>query len=275
MLFLVSTPIGNLEDISLRALKVLQQVDVIAAEDTRTTKQLFTLLGIKGKSFVAYHEHSTETAREKLLEKLRSGLDVALVCDAGTPLISDPGYKLVRQVREQGTAVTTVPGANAVLSALQLSGLPSDSFYFGGFLPSKTGVRKKTLAAVGTISATLIFYDTPNRLEASLQDILTELGNRTVAVVREITKKFEQVVCKKCTDLLEYYRENGAPKGELVLVIDRAEEKTETEGGDIKKELKVLLKKHTVKEAVQLMAAEKKLSKKSVYQYALQVVNEE
>ena len=154
MLYLVSTPIGNLGDISERARQVLETVDLVACEDTRTSGQLFTLLGIRVAALTPYHEHNADSARPKLIEKMKHGVNIALVSDAGTPLISDPGYKLVRDCYEAGVPVTTVPGANAVLSALQLSGLPSNAFYFAGFLPPKSGGRRQALTALKQVSAT-------------------------------------------------------------------------------------------------------------------------
>lgn len=224
MLYLVSTPIGNLGDISERAKQVLATVDLVACEDTRTSGQLFSLLGIRVAATVPYHEHNADSMRPKLIEKLKHGVTIALVSDAGTPLISDPGYKLVRDCYENHIPVTTVPGANAVLSALQLSGLPSNAFYFAGFLPPKSAGRKKVLTSLKALPATLIIYETPNRLKAMLSDISDVLGNRTMAVVRELTKKFEEVRRGSVRELSDYYAENGEPKGELVLVIEGATE---------------------------------------------------
>ena len=224
MLYLVSTPIGNLGDISERAKQVLSTVDLVACEDTRTSGQLFSLLGIQVAATIPYHEHNADLMRPKLIEKLKHGVTIALVSDAGTPLISDPGYKLVRDCYENHIPVTTVPGANAVLSALQLSGLPSNAFYFAGFLPPKSAGRKKVLASLKTLPATLIIYETPNRLAAMLSDLFSVLGNRTMAVVRELTKKFEEVRRGSVRELSDYYAVNGEPKGELVLVIEGASE---------------------------------------------------
>ena len=224
MLYLVSTPIGNLGDISPRAKEVLQNADLVACEDTRTSRNLFSLLGIHIKATTAYHDHNADQVRPKLLQKLRQGLIIALVSDAGTPLVSDPGYKLVRDCLKENIKVSTVPGANAVLSALQLSGLPSSSFYFGGFLPTKSGARKEHLASVQNLKSTLIFYESPNRLLKALKDISEVYGNREMAVVREITKKFEETKKDTVNNLITYYTQNGEPKGEIVLVINGASE---------------------------------------------------
>ena len=226
MLYLVATPIGNLGDFSPRAREVLESADLVACEDTRTSRGLFSLLGIKVKATTAYHDFNEEKASETLIKKLKTGLNIALVSDAGMPLISDPGYRLVKACHENNIPVTSVPGANAVLTALQLSGFPTDKFYFGGFLPTKSGARQTTLKAVGNLPATLIFYETARRLKETLSDIEKTLGARPMAVVRELTKKFEEVKCGTPSELDTYYAE--APKGEIVLVISGAEEKENT-----------------------------------------------
>lgn len=274
MLYLVSTPIGNLGDISQRAKETLTAADLIACEDTRTTRSLLTLLGIKHGPLTAYHEHNADKVRPQLIEKLKKGVNIALVSDAGTPLVSDPGYKLVRDCRELNLPVTTIPGANAVLSALQLSGLPSDSFYFGGFLQPKHSARCQQLTAIKNLQATVIFYDTPNRLLDALNDILTVCGNRKVAVVREITKKFEETLVNYVQNLINYYTENGSPKGELVLVIDRAD----TQTTDLTPEqLDALILKtvqtSSAKETAELIAGLTGLSKKQIYKRVVELKN--
>ena len=223
MLYLVATPIGNLGDFSPRAREVLESVDLVACEDTRTSRGLFSLLGVQVKATTAYHDFNEEKATENLIQKLQSGMDIALVSDAGMPLISDPGYRLVKACHENDIPVTSVPGANAVLTALQLSGLPTDKFYFGGFLSPKSGVRQTMLKAVENLPATLIFYETARRLKETLSDIEKTLGNRQMVVVRELTKKFEEVKCGTSAELNAYFSE--APKGEIVLVISGAEER--------------------------------------------------
>lgn len=275
MLYLVSTPIGNLGDISVRAKETLQNADLIACEDTRTTKQLLTLLGITPPPLTPYHEFNADAARPALIEKLTKGVHIALVSDAGTPLISDPGYRLVRECREKNLAVTTVPGANAVLSALQLSGLPSDSFYFGGFLPPKSTARKNTLEPVKALAATLIFYETANRLQNTLQDIRGVLGNRLIAVVREITKKFEESRLDTVENLIQYYGENGSPKGELVLVIDRAhQDETAPDENALKALILKTLQTTSVKDTAELVAGMTGLHKKQIYKLALDLHHE-
>ncbi len=268
MLYLVSTPIGNLGDISARAKDVLESADYVACEDTRTSGQLFNLLGIKAKKMIAYHDHNADKARPKLITLLQDDKTIALVSDAGTPLISDPGYKLVRDCIANHIKVSTVPGANAVLSALQLSGLSSASFYFGGFLPPKSGARKNHLAGVKALKSTLIFYETPNRLLDALQDILSEYGNRQVAVVRELTKKFEETRLDSVQNLINYYTEFGLPKGELVLVIEGASDQPAI-SIDWPKFIKSVRPQYPVKQAAALLSEQTGYSKKFIYQLIL------
>lgn len=271
MLYLVSTPIGNLGDISERARQVLETVDLVACEDTRTSGQLFTLLGIRVAALTPYHEHNADSARPKLIEKMKHGVNIALVSDAGTPLISDPGYKLVRDCYEAGVPVTTVPGANAVLSALQLSGLPSNAFYFAGFLPSKSGGRRQALTALKQVSATLIIYETPNRLEEALGDILEILGDRLMAVVREITKKFEEVRRGKVSELIAHYQGEGAPKGELVLVIDRAAETSDWTDEALDALIQETLASQSARDTVDKVSRLTGLPRKQIYKRVLAV----
>ena len=227
MLYLVATPIGNLKDFSPRAREVLESVDLVACEDTRTSHGLFSLLGLKVKATTAYHDFNEEKATSTLIQKLKKGLNIALVSDAGMPLISDPGYRLVSECRRQNIPVTSVPGANAVLTALQLSGLPTNAFYFGGFLPPKSSTRQSVLKAVQNLSATLIFYETGRRVKDTLDDIDKILGHRPMALVRELTKKFEEVKTGTPTEISAYYTEN--PKGELVLVIAGTDQKQQSQ----------------------------------------------
>ncbi len=271
MLYLVSTPIGNLGDISERARQVLETVDLVACEDTRTSGQLFTLLGIRVAALTPYHEHNADSARPKLIEKMKHGVNIALVSDAGTPLISDPGYKLVRDCYEAGVPVTTVPGANAVLSALQLSGLPSNAFYFAGFLPPKSGGRRQALTALKQVSATLIIYETPNRLEEALGDILEILGDRLMAVVREITKKFEEVRRGKVSELIAHYQGEGAPKGELVLVIDRAADTSDWTDEALDALIQETLASQSARDTVDKVSRLTGLPRKQIYKRVLAV----
>ncbi len=220
-LYLVATPIGNLADISKRAIETLQTVDLIACEDTRHTGKLLNHYGIK-KKLVSYHEHNEQARTEELAELLTQGKSIAVVSDAGTPAICDPALIIVRKAHEIGAKVTAIPGAVAFVNALIVSGLPTDSLFFGGFLPSKKNDRRKRLQDVKGIPATLLFYETPHRLTKSLADCLDILGNRTAAVVREITKLHEEIVLGTLEELVEKLSQTSV-KGEIVLVIDRHE----------------------------------------------------
>ncbi|MBO4521236.1 MAG: 16S rRNA (cytidine(1402)-2'-O)-methyltransferase [Alphaproteobacteria bacterium] len=271
-LYLVATPIGNLGDISARAVSVLAVADTIACEDTRNTKKLLSLLGVFNKNLIAYHEHNADKMRPHILKRLRNNEVVALVSDAGTPLVSDPGYRLVQDCINQNIYVTAVPGASAVLTALQLSGLPCHRFLFEGFLPSKTVARKKELTLLADIPATLIFYESPQRLEETLRDMTLILGDRKAAVVREITKKFEQTVRGTFTELLDNYKQNGFPKGEIVIVVSPAEQKNFS-SDDIRQLLKDALKTMSVKEATAIVSQKTEKSKKTIYQMALEIKN--
>jgi 16S rRNA (cytidine1402-2'-O)-methyltransferase len=218
MLALVATPIGNLGDISARALETLREADLIACEDTRVTGNLLSKFEIR-RPTLPYHDHNAETMRPKLIERLLQGETVALVSDAGMPLISDPGHKLVRAATEAGIGVTVIPGPSAPLAALVLSGLPSDRFLFAGFLPVKDGARRETLQELKAVPATLLFFETGPRLADSLATCADVLGDRPAAVARELTKLYEEVRRDTLGALARHYAESGAPKGEIVVVI--------------------------------------------------------
>jgi 16S rRNA (cytidine1402-2'-O)-methyltransferase len=219
-LYLCATPIGNLEDITLRALATLREVDLVAAEDTRRTRRLFSRHDIH-TPLLSYREENRESAGTKIVERLEAGADVALVSDAGTPGISDPGHHLVTLCLERGITVEAVPGPNAAISALVISGLPTTRFSFEGFLPRKPGARRKVLSALAGDVRTLIFYESPNRLVATLEDIREVLGDRPAAIARELTKKFEEVMRGPVSELLERL-ESRQVKGEVVLVVGGA-----------------------------------------------------
>ena len=270
MLYLVATPIGNLEDITLRALQILKTCAVIACEDTRVTQKLLTLLGLPAKKCLTYQDHNADEARPKVLELLKQGKNIALVSDAGMPLISDPGYKLVHEARKQGLTVTSLPGANAVLTALQLSGLPTDKFFFGGFLPLKKADRQKALSEVKNLSATLIFYESPKRLLKTLEDIAEILGERDMVIARELTKKFEEVRLGTPKNLLDYYQENPI-KGEVVLVINRGNLTQRPTPEQVKQLLKKELKNLSVRSAAEKISVITGYSKKEVYSWALDI----
>jgi len=217
-LYIVSTPIGNLRDITLRALDILASVNKIYAEDTRVARKLFDAHGIHVKP-TAYHDHSAETVREDIVAALERGESIALISDAGTPLISDPGFKLTRAVIAAGHRVIPIPGASAALAALVASGLPSDRFLFAGFLPHKDAARRSALGELVSVPATLVFYETGPRLAESLSAMAEMLGARDAVVARELTKLFEEVRRAPLGELAAHYEANGAPKGEIVVVV--------------------------------------------------------
>jgi 16S rRNA (cytidine1402-2'-O)-methyltransferase len=220
-LYLVATPIGNLSDISKRALQTLETVDLIACEDTRHTGKLLNHYGIK-KKLSSYHEHNENTRAEEFVELLKQGKSIAVVSDAGTPAICDPALVIVRKTHEIGAKVVAIPGAVAFVNALIVSGLPTDSVFFGGFLPSKKTERQKRFLEVKNVPATLVFYETPHRITKSLIDCLETLGNREAAVVREITKLHEEIIRGNLEELAEKFSQTTV-KGEIVLVINRTE----------------------------------------------------
>jgi len=217
-LYVTATPIGNAADVTLRALGVLKDCDLIAAEDTRVTAKLLAIHGI-AKPLTAYNDHNAVRERPKLIAKLRQGARIALVSDAGTPLISDPGFKLVREAIQEGLPVHAIPGASAVLTGLALAGLPTDRFVFAGFLPARSGERKTLLAELKAVRATLVFFESAQRLGESLADMADILGVRTAAVARELTKLHEEVRRGVLAELKEHYERTGAPKGEVTLIV--------------------------------------------------------
>lgn len=270
-LYLVSTPIGNLDDITLRAIKILRGADLIACEDTRVTGKLLQLLGIDAPKLTPYHEHNADRARPALMARLREGAVVALVSDAGTPLVSDPGYRLVRDVVAEGLPVTSAPGASAVLTALQLSGLPSDRFLFSGFLPNKSNARRSALEEVSRIQATLVFYESPHRLADSLADMAACLGNRDVAVARELTKLYEEVRRGTLADLAAHYEEVGGPKGEVVIVVGPPAPAEAPSEQDLDSLLTQALTSMSARDAAATVAAATGLPKREVYARAIEL----
>ncbi len=271
-LYLVATPIGNLKDITLRALEVLASVDLIACEDTRVSAKLMAAYGLK-VPLCPYHDHNADYQRPMILEKIEAGACIALISDAGMPLISDPGYKLVRDAMARGLYVTSLPGANAPLMALQLSGLPSDAFVFGGFLPPKTKARQEILAKWKNAEASLIFFETAPRLEESTRDILAILGNRPMVIVRELTKKFEEVWSGQVEEICNRLEQDGPPKGEIVLVIGRSEAVSQM--GDLDEMLKAEMKTLSLKDAAAKVSALLGVPKNQVYSRALELRDEE
>jgi 16S rRNA (cytidine1402-2'-O)-methyltransferase len=219
-LYLVATPIGNLEDVTRRALRVLAEADVVACEDTRHTRRLLEHFGI-GARTVSYHEHNERERAGELARLIEGGASVALVSDAGTPGINDPGYRVVRACVERGLRVVPVPGPSAFVAALTASGLPTDEFYFGGFLPARAHARRQRLESVKDLRATLVFYETPHRIAQAIGDAREVLGEREAAVARELTKLHEEVARGRLSELAERFGAEGAARGEMVLVIDR------------------------------------------------------
>ena len=227
-LFLVSTPIGNLEDITHRAIRVLGEVDLIACEDTRHTQKLLNHYGIKTKT-ISYHEHNERERAVELAKLLAEGSDVAVVSDAGTPAINDPGFRLAQAAIEKGIRVVPVPGASALIAALVASGLATDEFFFGGFLPSRSGARRTRLNELRSIPATLIFYEGPHRIAAALKDAHEVLGEREAVVARELTKMHEEIVRGRLSELASHFAAAENARGEMVLVIDRVAIQGESE----------------------------------------------
>ena len=268
MLTLVSTPIGNLGDMPPRGVTALQDADLVLCEDTRVTRKLTTRFGIETR-LMALHDHNEQQMVEGVLKRLHDGQKIALVSDAGMPLISDPGYRLVRAVIEAGLPLTGVPGANAALMALQLSGLPTDRFLFAGFPPNKATARQKWLASLADVPATLIFYESPNRLAAALADMATVFGPRSAAVSRELTKQFEETRRGGLDTLAAHYAEQGAPKGEVCLCVAGPLPPEAAGEAEIDAALQQALETASVKVAAAEVAERLGLPKRSVYQRAI------
>ena len=266
-LYLVATPIGNLRDISLRALETLAAADVIACEDSRVTRKLTEHYGI-ATPLTPYHEHNAAEARPKLLARLAEGQTIALVSDAGTPLISDPGYKLVRAASEAGHAVIAVPGASAVLTALGVAGLPTDRFFFEGFLPPKQAARQKRIAALATIPATLVLFESGPRLPAALADLAVGFGPRAAAICRELTKLHEEIRRGDLAQLASHYESGGETRGEIVIVVAPPADNAET-ADDVDDLLRQALIRVSVKDAVGEVALATGRPRREVYQRAL------
>ncbi len=269
-LYLVATPIGNLRDITLRALDLLAAADLVACEDTRVTAKLMTRYGLATRR-IAYHEHNAERMRPQLIERLKAGAIVALVSDAGTPLISDPGYKLLRAALAEGIPVTSLPGPSATLTALLLSGLPCDRFLFAGFLPPKSAARQRVLSELGAVRATMVFFETAPRLAAALAETAETLGERSACVARELTKLYEEIRRGSLAELAAHYRTAGAPKGELVIVVGPpppAMQKALAENA-LDAELNAALATMSIKDASAVVAEATGQPRRIVYQRAL------
>lgn len=271
-LYIVATPIGNLSDISSRAIETLSQADIIACEDSRVTKKLFSLLGISlQKTFITLHDHNEEDRTQIVIDYIKEGKSVAQVSDAGSPLISDPGYKLIKECKKQDIFITTIPGCCALISALQLSGLPTNKFMFAGFIPNKEKARKELFEKYKNLDATLIFYETAQRIEKSLIAALEVFGNREMSVAREISKIYEECLTASAEELLRHFRENE-PKGEMVFMVSPAD-KEESLNLDLDKILMQKMQNMSLKMAVKEVVEEYHLNKNEVYEKALQIKN--
>jgi 16S rRNA (cytidine1402-2'-O)-methyltransferase len=265
-LHIVATPIGNLRDITLRALEVLAAADLIACEDTRVTRRLTEHYGI-GVRLTPYHEHNAAEARPKLLARMAEGAAIALVSDAGTPLVSDPGFKLVRAAREAGHAVTALPGPSAALCALAIAGLPTDRFFFEGFLPAKEAARRARIAELARVPATLVLFETGPRIAAALVDLAEELGQRDAAICRELTKLHEEVRRGTVAELAR--ADDAETRGEFVIVIAPPDQAPPLNDTDLDTLLRAALARLSVKEAVAEIASVTGQPRRDVYQRAL------
>jgi 16S rRNA (cytidine1402-2'-O)-methyltransferase len=272
-LHIVATPIGNLGDITLRALATLAGADLIACEDTRVTRKLLDRYAI-ASPLTPYHDHNAVAARPKLLRRLADGAAVALVSDAGTPLVSDPGFKLVRAAQEAGHAVTTLPGASAALAALTVAGLPTDQFFFAGFLPPKQAARRARIAELARIPATLVVFETGPRIAATLADLAAGLGDREAAVCRELTKIHEEVRRRDLATLAQSYA-GSEVRGEIVLVIAPPIAPVRPSADDTDALLRQALARVSLKDAVGEVAVATGLSRRELYQRALVLAKEE
>ena len=269
-LYIVATPIGNLSDISARALSVLAQVDIIACEDTRHTQRLLSAHAIKNKT-LSMHDHNERQRQEYIAQLLQEGKSIALVSDAGTPLISDPGFHLVRHCRSLNLAVSPIPGACAAISALSVAGLPTDRFSFEGFLPSKSGARQSTLLALINEPRTMVFYDAPRRAIDTIKDIATTLGGeRYVVIARELTKTFETVHSDTAANLLTWLEQDpNQLKGEMVLIIEGYKADPDEISAEVIKTLKLLLVEMKPKKACAIVAEIYGVKKNALYDIAL------
>ncbi len=272
-LYLVPTPIGNLGDITLRALQTLAGADLIACEDTRVSRKLLEHYGI-ATATTAYHDHNAAVVRPALLKRIAEGAAVALISDAGTPAISDPGYKLVREARENGLAVTALPGASSVLTALVGSGLPTDRFLFEGFLPPKSTQRRDRIAELSRIPASLVLFEGGSRVAATLSDLAAGFGEREAAICRELTKLHEEVRRAPLPVLAEHYAGEAETRGEFVIVIAPPGEAAAPDADDVDGLIRAALVRVSVKDAVGEIVAATGLPRRDVYQRALELAKE-
>jgi len=272
-LYVTATPIGNLGDITLRAIDLLREADFIACEDKRVSGKLLSYYDIK-TPMISYHDHNAQDVMPRLINELQDGKIIALISDAGTPLISDPGYRLVNECQKEGILVTSLPGASAILCALTNAGLPTNNFLFQGFLPPKTQARQKEIGKFSNVDASLIYYESPKRLLVCLKDILSVLGDREIAVCRELTKLYEEIRKDKISNLIELYENKPTPKGEIVIVVSPPN-KNESQIDDLDAALKDALKTLSVKEAVAAVTFMTGKKRKEVYKRALEISKDE
>jgi len=272
-LYIIATPIGNLKDISTRAAEILREADIIACEDTRVSKKLFTLLGLPlNKKFIKYEDHTEEKQAQNLIDLINAGLAVALISDAGSPLISDPGYKLVRKCREQNIYITALPGACAVITALQLSGLPTNRFMFAGFIPNKDKARADLFKELKNINTTLVFYETAPRLLKTLEQASSDFAEREIAVAREMTKMYEEVICGSVAEVIKHFS-LSEPRGEFVLMIAPPTAREYTLD-DVRPILQKRLRETSLKTAVKEICDRFGFNKNEVYALALELKDE-
>ena len=267
-LYVVATPIGNLADVTVRALAILAGADAILAEDTRVSRTLLARYGIE-RPLSPYHEHNAAEARPRALKRIAEGQALALISDAGTPLISDPGYKLVAETVQLGFAVAVAPGPSAALAALCVAGLPTDRFYFEGFLPSRQSARRERINALAAAPGTLIFYEAPGRLAETLADLALELGDRPAAVARELTKLHEEVRRGSLDQLAAEYAAGEVPRGEIVIVVGATEARPVISDALLDREIAEQLANLSVKDAAAAVAAKHGLPRRQVYARAL------
>ncbi|MEM7267724.1 MAG: 16S rRNA (cytidine(1402)-2'-O)-methyltransferase [Pseudomonadota bacterium] len=271
-LYLAATPIGAANDVTLRVLDALARADVIAAEDTRRAAKLMQIHGIArtGRPLIPYHDHNGAEARPGLLKRIQEGAAVVCVSDAGTPLIADPGWRLAREAIDLGLMVAPLPGASALLAALSVAGLPTDRFLFAGFLPPKKAARRADLAELASTPATLVFYESPQRLAGALSDMADVLGNRSAAVSRELTKLYEETRRDRLSELAAHYADTGPPKGEIVVTVGPPERREATDD-EIDEALRVALKLNSTKDAAKEVAERLNLPRKRIYARALEL----
>lgn len=272
-LYMVATPIGNLGDITVRALDVLRRVDLIACEDTRLSRRLLSHYGVS-RPLVACHDHSSEADVDRLIEKLKAGAALALISDAGTPLVSDPGFPLLKAAHAADIPVIAIPGPSALTAALSVAGLPVNRVLFEGFLPQKAGPRRRALEKLVDMEATLVFYESPHRIEAMLADCLAIFGDRQAAICRELTKRFEEVRRGGLASLIALYAAGEAViKGEFVVLVAGADDQVQDKP-DIDAALRMALREMSLKEAVQTVADSLGEKRRSVYQRALSLAGD-